>query len=212
MVDAEDLRLVEAPTARSRFSSFASRGRVPNGFSITTRTSESLVLVQPVLAELLGDQPEEVRRRREVEEPVEQDPRLLVELAELLAELLVDGGVVEGPGDVAHLLEQRVEHLRVRIAARELRDRLARQLAVTRRPTSPSATTADQVEPLRQRALVREVVDRRQQLPLARGRPCRRRSRASSGGSAAARGPRPAGSPARASARDGHGLLRVRLP
>ena len=53
------------------------------------------------------------RRRGEVEDPVERDPRLLVEFGGLLGELLVDRVVVEGPGHVAHPLEQPVEHLLV---------------------------------------------------------------------------------------------------
>ena len=50
MVDPEDLRLVE-DRGTCRFSSAASVSRVPNGFSITTRT-RLLVAVEAVLAEL----------------------------------------------------------------------------------------------------------------------------------------------------------------
>ena len=148
-----------------RFSSRASPRRVPNGFSITTRTSALFVAVEPVLAQLADDHREELRRRREVEDAVEDDPGLLVELVELVLEALVDAGVVERARDVAHALEQRVEHLSSGLRREYLLDRLARHPAevVVR---DVRARHPDQVEALGQRALVREVVERRQQLAV----------------------------------------------
>ena len=49
---------------------------------------------------------------------------VLVALGELLLQPVEHAVVVEGAGHVAHLLEQLVEHLRIRLAARVLLDRL----------------------------------------------------------------------------------------
>ncbi len=125
----------------------------------------ALALVEPLLAQHARDHGEERGRSRQVEQPVERDPGLLVELVEQPAELVVAVRVVERLADVAHPPEQRVEHLLVGRAARELEDRLARQLAEAV-VADVRARDADQVEPLGQRPLVREVVDRRQQLAL----------------------------------------------
>ena len=92
-------------------------------------------------------------------------PGLLVELLERLAELLVDRRRRRTcPARSATLLEQRVQHLLVGLAAREL---LIASRASSRNSSSHlAARAADQVEALRQRALVGEVVDGGQQLAL----------------------------------------------
>ena len=97
---------------------------------------------------------------------VEVLPRALVEVAKDLVELRVDVVVVECARHVAHLVDQAVQHLRIGAATREPLDRLARHvpevvvlLIATR--------DADHLEPLGQRAFVREVVKRRQQLPMS---------------------------------------------
>jgi hypothetical protein len=164
VVDAVDLRLVEhrqdlavqllrlgLPRAERLFDDDAHVGLV--------------VLVEPVLAELLHDQAEEVRRGREVEDAAERDPGLLVELPKLLPEPVEDRVVVEGPRHVAHLLEQLLEHLLVRRAARVLLDRVARDPAVLI-VRHVGSRDGDQVEALGERALVREVVDRGKELAV----------------------------------------------
>jgi hypothetical protein len=123
------------------------------------------MLVQPVVAELLHDPREEVGSRREVEDAVERDPRLLVELGELLLEPLEDGILVERPGHVADPLQQLLEHLLVRRPARVLLDRVARHGAVLV-VRHLRARDPDQVETLGERAFMREVVDRGQELAV----------------------------------------------
>ena len=123
------------------------------------------VLVQPVVTELLDDPGEEVRGGGEVEDAVERDPGLLVERAELVLQPLEHGVDVERPGDVAHVLEQLREHLLVRLPSRVLLDRLAGHLAVLV-VRHLRTRDSDQIEALRERALVCEVVDRRQQLAV----------------------------------------------
>jgi hypothetical protein len=120
---------------------------------------------EAVLAELADDHREERGCGGEVEEPVEGDAGVRVELLELLVERLVDGVVVEGARHVAHLLEQLVEHLGIRLAPRVLLDRLARHRAVIV-VRDVGARYGDQVEALRQRSLVGQVVDSRQQLAV----------------------------------------------
>jgi hypothetical protein len=123
------------------------------------------VLVQHVLTELLHDQREEVRSRRKVEDAVERAPRLLVEPGELALEPLEDGVIVERPRHIADPLQQLLEHLLVRRAARVRRDRLARHGAVLV-VRHLRARDPDQVEALGERALVREVVDSGQELAV----------------------------------------------
>ena len=67
VVDAEDLAAPRTPTSTWRLSSRASASEVPNGFSITTRTSHLSELREPGGAERLDDHREELRRGREVE-------------------------------------------------------------------------------------------------------------------------------------------------
>jgi hypothetical protein len=124
-----------------------------------------LVAVEAGLLELLGDHGEELGRRREVVHAGQRLPGLLVELLDDLAERAVGLVVVEGHGDVAHALEQPVEHLRVGLAARVGLDRLLHDLAELVVGLL-AARGADQVEALGQRPLVREVVERGQQLAL----------------------------------------------
>ncbi len=124
-----------------------------------------VVLVQHVVAELLHDRGEEAGRRREVEDAVEREPRLLVDLGELTLQPFEHVVDVERAGHVVHALEQLLEHLLVGRAPRVLLDRLPRQLAVLV-VRHLRARDPDQVEALRERALVREVVDRRQELAM----------------------------------------------
>ena len=115
--------------------------------------------------DLLDDDREELRRGREVVGAVERLARLLVEHVERRAQRLVALGVVEVGGDVLDVLQQPVEHRVVGRAARELDDRLAalaREVVVAL--LAPG--DADQLEALRQRALVREVVERGEQLAV----------------------------------------------
>jgi hypothetical protein len=164
VVDAEDLGLVED---RQHFAVELERLLQARAERLLDHHAHLGVLVplEPVLAELANDHREELRRGGEVEDAVERDARLLVELAQLAVEATVDGVVVEGSGHVAHLLQQLVEHLLVRLPARVLRDRLAGHLAVVL-VRDVRARDGDQVEALGQRALVREVVDGRQELAL----------------------------------------------
>jgi hypothetical protein len=115
------------------------------------------------LAERVDDDREEVGRRREVEGARHVLTCALVELRERLAQTAVAGHVVEGELDIAELLEQAVEHAWIRRRAAEGADRLTRDVAVLV-VAHRAARDADQVEALRQRAFVREVVDRREQL------------------------------------------------
>ena len=118
-----------------------------------------------MLAELAHDDREEHRRGREVEAAVHPHAGGLVELVERLAQRLVDRRVVEHPRHVADLVEELVEDGRVGLAPRELLDgvlRLRAELLVG----VVRARHADEVEALGQRALVGEVVERRQQLAL----------------------------------------------
>src|SRR4029079_11552218 len=119
-------------------------------------------VVELGLLERGGDNAEELGRGREVEGAVER-VTLGLERVERLAELAVALLVVEGEPDVGQPLEQALEHGLVGLAARELLDRLAREVAELL-VGLVAARDADQVEALPQRALVGEVVDRRQQL------------------------------------------------
>ena len=82
------------------------------------------------------------------------------------AEPLVDRGSSKLPAHVADVRQQRVEHLAVRAAcASTARPPRASRPGIPRRDLL-AARDADQVEALGQRALVGEVVERRQQLAL----------------------------------------------
>ena len=135
--------------------------------------------VEVVLAECVDDHREELGGRRQVEDAVEDDPGLIVVLADRLAQRLVDRGVVEDARDVLGPLEQRVEHLGLRRCSRVLLDGLLHLhpevLVRLLRARDP-----DQVEPLGQRPLVGQVVERGQQLAVrevARGAEDRQRRR-----------------------------------
>src|SRR3954454_7690372 len=124
-----------------------------------------LALAHPGLPQLLGDRLEELRRHRQVEDAVEDDPGLLVLGFGDLADLREDALVVERARHIARTGQQRIEHRFVGLPPRELLDRILGHLAeLVIRPLG--ARAADQVEALWQGALVREVVDRRQQLAL----------------------------------------------
>ena len=121
--------------------------------------------VQARFLDLLDDHREELGRGGEVVVAVERLSGLLVERVEHLLELRVAGTVVERERDVPDVAEQRRENLLVGLAARELLDRLARLgLELLVGPLPPGH--ADQLEALRQRALVGEVVERGQQLAV----------------------------------------------
>ena len=179
VVDAEDLLLVEdrqhVAVQLERLGQVGADRLLDHDPDL-----RALVRVELVLAELGDDNGEEGGRGRQVEDPVERDPRLLVELGRLLLEVVVDVVVVEGARHVAQPLEQPVEHLLVRLAARELLDRVAGHVAVVV-VRDVRAGDADQVEALGQRALVGEVVERGQQLAprqVARAAEDRHRRRA----------------------------------
>ncbi len=118
---------------------------------------------QPVGAEVLDDRAEERGRRRQVERAVERSAELGVDRGQLGPERGVGRIVVERPGHVAHRVQQRVEHRGIGRAPRVAADRLADGVAVGV-VGQLAARDADQAEPLGQAALVRQVVDRRQQL------------------------------------------------
>jgi hypothetical protein len=164
VVDAEHLRLVEH---RQHLAVELQRLGKPRSERLLDHHPHLGlgVTVEAVLAELPDDHREERGCGGQVEEPVERDAGFLVELLELLVEPLVDGVVVEGARHVADLLEQLLEHLRVGLAARVLLDRLARHRAVVV-VRDVRARHSDQVEALRQRPLMGQVVDRRQQLAV----------------------------------------------
>ncbi len=121
-----------------------------------------LVVGELGAAEPLDDDGEEGGRGGEVERAVERLAGLLLALVEHLAELAVDGLVVERAGHVADVLEQAVQDVVVGRAPGEAADRLLALLAVVL-VLFFFARHADQVEALGQRALVREVVERGQQ-------------------------------------------------
>ncbi len=124
-------------------------------------------VVQPGVSELAHDDREERRGGREVEHAVQRLARLLVELAQGPVELLVDAVLVERPRDVAHVGDEAVEHIGVGLAPGEALDRLPRHLTeVLVRVVR--ARHRDQLEALGQSALVRQVVERRQQLPVGK--------------------------------------------
>ena len=164
VVDAEDLLL--AQHAQELLVQVDRLGQVGADRLLDHHPHLGVVLVvQPVLAELVHDHGEERRRRGEVEDAVEDDLRRLVELLRRLLHLLVCRVLVEGAGHVAHVLEEPVQHLLIRLPAGELHDRLLGDLPVLVM-RHVAAGHPDQVEALRKRALVREVVERRQELAL----------------------------------------------
>src|SRR5215216_6204166 len=113
----------------------------------------------------MRDRLEELRGDRQVEDPIEREPGLVVLLLCDLTHLLEEVRVVERSRDITGARQQRVEHGVVGRPPRELLDRVMCLLAeLVVRPAGTGA--ADQVEALGQRALVRQVVDRRHQLAL----------------------------------------------
>ncbi len=121
--------------------------------------------MQPGLAELTRDHREELRRGRQVEDAVQRVAGTLVELVQGPPQLGVDLLVIERSGDVADLVDQPLEHVRIRPAAGEALDRLLDPLAELF-VRLLAARDPDQLEALGKRALVGEVVERRQQLPM----------------------------------------------
>ena len=119
-------------------------------------------VVEVRLLERGRDHAEVLRRGREIERAVER-VALALERVERLRELAVAVLVVEREPDVGEPLEQPVEHGVVGLPARELLDRLAREVAELVVGLL-AARDPDQVEALGQRPFVGEVVDRRQQL------------------------------------------------
>src|SRR5581483_1678563 len=73
---------------------------------------------------------------------------------------------VEAPADVAHLAEQALEHVLIRLAAGVALDRLAGHGAEVLVSLIASGD-ADQLEALRQCSLVGQVVKRREQLAVS---------------------------------------------
>ena len=104
---------------------------MPNGFSMITRTSASLVVLELGVSELLDDHREELRRGRQVEGAVHRFAGLLVEAVEHLAELAVDRRVIEHAGHVAHVVQQLFQHVLVGRTARVLADRFFALGAIT---------------------------------------------------------------------------------
>ncbi len=155
--------------------------------------------VEALRAERLDDHREELGRGREVEGAVERFARALVEAVEHERELAVDAVVVERAGHVLDVREQSREHVLVGGAAREGADRLLALGAVVV-ALLLFARDPHEVKALGQRPLVREVVERGQQLApreVAGGAEDHERGRARR---AAAPDPRRAGCPAPARA------------
>ena len=144
-------------------SARASASEVPNGFSMIARTSKSSERASPAAPRARDDHREELGRGREVEGARHRLAGDGVELLERGGDVGVGVGVAEAARHVAQLREQAVEHAVVGRRAREAADRLGRHLAVLL-VGHLAARDPDQVEVARQGALVREVVDRRQQL------------------------------------------------
>ena len=66
-------------------------------------------LVHALLAELVNDLLEVLRRDRKIKEPVTLGPLFLVDLAKRFVQPLVAIGVVEVSSKVTHLLHERIE-------------------------------------------------------------------------------------------------------
>ncbi len=108
-----------------------------------------------------------LRRRRAVEDPVAGDVVRRVELLQLLAQVAKVVDLAEADRDVEELRKQCVQHAVVdRLRARELVDLLRRHLAKGFVRHLGHGRT-DHRKACRQRALLGQVVDRRQQLSPA---------------------------------------------
>jgi len=164
VVDAEELVLVED---RQHVAVEVERLR--------ERRSERLLDHAPHLAplergesrlpELAHDDREEARRGRQVEDAVQRLRGRGVVLLQNAAQRRVGLGVVELARHVARVVEQDLQDRRIHRAPAEAVDRrlaLGAELLVAER----AARDADDVEADRQAALVREVVERREQLAL----------------------------------------------
>ncbi len=164
MVDAKDLRLLE--DLEQLGVELARRSEV-----VAERLLDDdprmrvLDAVQSRRAELGGDQREELRSGRQVEDAVQGASGLLVELPQGVVQLGVDLIVVEVSLDVPGVLEQSLQHVLVGLAPREALDRrdhgVAEVLVLLIAPAD-----ADHLEALGQLALVGEVVERGQQLAV----------------------------------------------
>ena len=162
VVDAKDLRLLEY--VQHTLVQLARRREIEAERLLDHDPRlRSFAAVQPRGAELGADQREELRRRRQVEDTVQRVAGLIVEIAQEAIDLGVDAVVIEHARHVAHLGEQPVEHVRVWPSPREALDRLARHLLKVL-VRLLAAGDADQLEPLRECSLVREVVQSGQQL------------------------------------------------
>jgi hypothetical protein len=113
-------------------------------------------------AKLLHDHREEAGGGGEVERAVERLTRFFLEAVEHGPQLAVDRLVVEGPGHVLEVVQQALQDVLVGLAPGKAPDRLLALLAVVL-VLFFFARDAHQVETLGQRALVGEVVERRQQ-------------------------------------------------
>jgi hypothetical protein len=164
VVDAEDLVLVEDREHLVVELLGLGEGRAERLLDDHAHVG-ALVAIELALAELADDDREERRRGREVEAAVHPLAGVVVELVQGAGERLVHARLVERAGDVADLLEQLLEHRLVGLAPRELLDRLLGHVAELL-VGHLRARHANEVEALGQRALVREVVDRRQQLAV----------------------------------------------
>ena len=153
------------PTSTRRLSSRASASEVPNGFSMIRTHRRALpTRARPAVAERARRSPGRTRapsRGRTRATSARPPPRRARRASSRRRR--VARRVVEREPDVAQVLEQAVEHALVGMACGENGGSTRPRSRGTRRGSS-SARDADQVEALGQGALVREVVDRRQQL------------------------------------------------
>jgi hypothetical protein len=94
VIDPEDLRLLE-DLQQLRVEGARRREVVTERLFDDDPHLRLLASAEPRLAQLAGDQREELRRRRQIEHAIQRPAGLLVELAERLGELAVDRVLVE---------------------------------------------------------------------------------------------------------------------
>ena len=167
VVDAEDLALAE--------------GRAHDGVELARRgavAAERLLeherahracgcATGPASPSLRGDEREDRRRRREVEDDVALRAALAIGLRQPALQLGVRLGIVEGAADVEDAARERLEDGVVdRLRARVRLERLAHLLAIALVAAVVAARDADQRERGRQHVAQRQVVERRQQLAV----------------------------------------------
>ena len=146
----------------SAFSLRALARSVPNGFSmITRRQAGASADARPPSPELLDDRLVHAGRNGQVV----QHALGAVDLVELRLEPLIQRGVAQLARHVEDAPGQRARHLVVALDLGELAqavlELIAKAVVVHRRPAD-----ADDREARRQAMVARQVVDRRQQLPL----------------------------------------------